>query len=223
MAKTITALKQQKRDPRRVSVHLDGEYAFGLTKIVAAWLQVGQQLGAEKIQALQAQDEEEVAYQKALHFLSYRPRSEAEVERNLRKHAASEAIVEGVITRLRKNELVDDVEFAQRWVENRRVFRPRGAFALRAELRQKGVADEVIDGALQGLDEESLASAAAESKLRQLAGLEWQDFRRKLSAHLSRRGFGYELITEAVRKAWEQVREGEMRESINTGNEEHDK
>lgn len=223
MAKTITALKQQKRSPGRVSVYLDGEYAFGLAKIVAAWLQVGQPLEAEKIRALQAEDEKEAAYQKALHFLSYRPRSEAEVKRNLRKRAGSEAIIEGVIARLRKNKLVDDEDFARRWVENRRAFRPRGAFALRAELRQKGLADEVIDRALEGLDEVSLASAAAEKKLRQFAKLEWQDFRRKLSAHLSRRGFSYEVIAEAVRSAWKQTQEGGLGETINTGSEENNR
>lgn len=213
MVKRITALKQQKRNPQRVSVYLDGAYAFGLTKIVAAWLQVGQQLGPEKISELQAKDGEEVAYQKALHLLSYRPRSQAEVERNLRKHAASDEIIEAVVARLSKNRLIDDTEFAQRWVENRNTFRPRGAFALRSELRQKGVADKVIDQALEGLDEDSLAQAAAEKKLRQLNELDWQDFRRKLSAHLGRRGFSYEIVASTVRSAWQHVHGGELPET----------
>ena len=41
MIQRITALKLQKRNHQRVNVYLDGEYAFGLTRIVAAWLAVG--------------------------------------------------------------------------------------------------------------------------------------------------------------------------------------
>ena len=51
MAK-ITAIVSQKGDPDRVNIHLDGEYAFGLAKIIAAWLKVGQELGEEKIASL---------------------------------------------------------------------------------------------------------------------------------------------------------------------------
>ena len=45
----ITAIEPQKRDPDRVNIHLEGEYAFSLARIVAAWLQVGQDLSEEKI------------------------------------------------------------------------------------------------------------------------------------------------------------------------------
>ena len=73
-----------------MNIYLDGEFAFGLAGIVAAWLKLGQELGEEKIASLKAEDEREVTYQKALHFLSYRPRSSAEVRQNLLKHGLSE-------------------------------------------------------------------------------------------------------------------------------------
>ena len=86
MERKITALQAQKRNPQRVNVYLDGEFAFGLSRITAAWLQIGQVLSEEKIVELQAADEIEVAYQKALHYLSFRTRSEDEVRKNLRKN-----------------------------------------------------------------------------------------------------------------------------------------
>ena len=66
-----------------MNIYLDGEFAFGLARITAGWLKVGQELSEEKIAALQAEDANEMTYQKALHFLSYRPRSSAEVRQNL--------------------------------------------------------------------------------------------------------------------------------------------
>lgn len=205
MTNTITAIKQQKRNPDRVSVYLDGVYAFPLAKIVAAWLKVGQTLSPEKLEELRDKDAIEAAYQKALHFLSFRPRSRMEVERNLRKHEVVEDDIQAVIDRLREAKLLDDADFARAWVENRSTFRPRGVYALRAELRQKGLSDEVIEESLSGLPEAELARQAAERKARQLTGLEWPEFRNKLSAHLSRRGFGYELVAEVCRETWQAI------------------
>ena len=86
MKRKITGLKVQKRNSNRVNVYLDGEFAFGLSRITAAWLEIGVELDQDQIQKLQSEDDAEVAYQKALNFLSYRPRSERELIENLSKH-----------------------------------------------------------------------------------------------------------------------------------------
>lgn len=212
MANTITAITQQKRNPQRVNVYLEGEFAFPLAKIVAAWLNVGQALPPEKIEELKSQDGVEAALQRALNFISYRPRSQAEVERNLRKYEVSEDVIPTVVERLKAGHLLDDNDFARRWVEDRAAFKPRGAYALRAELRQKGLADGIIEETLQSLDEASLARLAAQRKLRVLKELDWVDFRNKLAAHLSRRGFGYELVAEVCRETWQSLHNKEAQE-----------
>ena len=205
MTKKITALKLQKRNKNRVNVYLDGEFAFGLSKIVAAWLRTGQELSDEKIAELQSQDNVEIALQRALNFLSYRPRSEDEVRRNLIKHGYDEPIIEEILSRLRRGRLVDDENFAELWVENRSEFRPRGGRMLRQELRQKGISDQVIAEALEELDEDELALKAARKKARRYRELEWMDFRKKMSGFLARRGFNYGIISTVVPKVWEEV------------------
>ena len=197
MAK-ITAIVSQKGDPNRVSIHLDGKYAFGLAQIVAAWLKVGQDLSEERIASLQAEDASERAYQQAMLFLSYRTRSEAEIRQNLRKHDLPEEVIEQTLGRLREAHLVDDGRFARSWVENRNTFRPRSRRALAVELRQKGLSDEVAQSALAAVDDEVLAYEAGLKKIRRLEALEWNEFRRKLSEFLARRGFPYYVITPVV-------------------------
>lgn len=204
---TITAIKQQKRNPQRVNLYLDGEFAFPLAKIVAAWLKVGQELSQEKIQELQGDDDIEKAFQRALNFISYRPRSTVEVQRNLQKHKVPEEIRQQIIERLEKGHLLDDADFARRWVEDRNEFHPRGVYLLRMELRQKGIADTIIEQTLTGLDEDALAQRAAEKKARQLAALDWPEFRKKCSAFLARRGFGYEVAADACQAVWQSVQE----------------
>jgi regulatory protein len=202
MERKVTALKVQKRNPQRVNVYLDGEFAFGLSHITAAWLQIGQTLDDDRVRELQTKDEAEVAYQKALHFLSFRPRAELEVTQNLRKHNFPDGVIQTVLERLGRSGLVNDHSFAQTWVENRSEFRPRGRRALRLELRQKGIMDEVIETVLRDLDEDKLAYRAAHKQARKYRRLEWPDYRKKMTAFLARRGFNYGTAAPVVEKVW---------------------
>lgn len=204
MTKKITALKVQKRNKQRVNVYLDEEFAFGLTRIVASWLQVGQEITEEKIRELKAKDEVEIALQKALHYLSFRPRSIKEVQQNLNKHEFSEDVIDEIIRRLQRNKLVDDLAFAHMWVENRSEFRPRGAYALRMELRQKGIQEKDIDQVLTDLDEEGLAFRAARKQARKYNRLDKKEFIQKMNGFLARRGFSYAIISSIIPVIWEE-------------------
>lgn len=204
MARKITAIQSQKHNSQRVNIYLEGEFAFGLARILAAWLAVGQELSEERIARLQADDEREVAFQKAMRFLSYRDRSEAEVRVHLTQHGIPEALVSETITRLVKNELISDKQFAARWVENRAEFRPRSRRALAYELKRKGVTQQTIDEALENIDEDQLAYQTALKYHTKIKALEWLDFRKKLYAHLARRGFSYETITSVARRVWDE-------------------
>jgi len=204
MAK-ITAIVSQKGDQDRVNIHLDGQYAFGLAKIIAAWLKVGQELSEEKIASLQSDDARERAYQQALLFLSYRTRSESEIRQNLRKHELPEDVIEYTLARLRENRLADDDQFARAWVENRSTFRPRSRRALQVELRQKGLSDEAAQSALAAVDDEALAYEAGLKKVHRFRDLERDEFRRKLSEFLARRGFPYSVIASVVPRLWSET------------------
>jgi regulatory protein len=203
----VTALKVQKHHPNRINVYLDNEYSFGLSRITAAWLQVGQELSPSKIAKLQAEDAREVAYIQALRFLDYRPRSRAEVRRNLEKHAVPPEVINDVFKRLERNGLVNDERFAHDWVENRSEFRPRSRRALAHELHQRGLDDPAIEKALEGLNEETLAYQAALKQARRYNGLPYRDFHNKLGSFLARRGFSYDVIKQVVTRVWEEKNE----------------
>ena len=207
--KKITALVVQKRNPNRVNIHLDGEFAFGLARIVAVWLRVGQELDEEKLKRLQVEDARERAVQQALLFLSYRARSESEIRQNLRKHEMPEEVIEETLARLRQDGLANDGQFAQAWVENRSAFRPRSRRLLAMELRQKGLNDEAVSSALEDVDDEPLAYEAAKKRAPRLKDLEWADFRKKLSEFLARRGFSYSVIAPVVTRIWNELQKDE--------------
>jgi len=207
MGRRITALKAQQRDKERVNIYLDGEYAFSLKAIVAARLRVGRSLPDEEIDALLREDSFQKAYDQALDFLSYRPRSQAEVVRYLRRKEMPPQVSEEVIRRLTAAGLVDDVSFARYWVENRESFNPRSPRMLSYELRQKGLDSETISQALEGLDEEGSAYRAAAKRAGRWARLDRESFRRKAGSFLKRRGFSYQVIESVLNRLWEELSE----------------
>ena len=200
----ITALRPTKRDPDRISVDLDGSFAFALpaTLVADQRLEVGDELDGEQVAALLAADLSSRATEAALVFLGYRPRSEKEVRDRLRRGYEQDAI-DHAISRLHEWRYLDDADFARRWVENRTAHRPRGKRLLQQELRHKGIdtetAREAIDDA--DLDETGAAEELARRRLPAYAGDDPAAIRRRLGAYLARRGYGYDVIRIALDRA----------------------
>ncbi len=201
----LTAIRAQRRASGRVNVYIDDEYAFSLQAILAARLTVGQELSESQVAEFKAADAIEKAYERALSYLSYRPRSEEEIRRYLAKRSLSDEEIDQVVGRLKRARFVDDRAFAEFWVENREAFRPRGSWALRGELRQKGVSPETIEAALDGLDERESAMRAASSAVRRYRLQERDEFYRHLMGFLQRRGFSYGIARTVTEHCWSEI------------------
>jgi regulatory protein len=201
MAGTVTSLRFQKRTADRVNVYLDGEFACALPAVEAAKLHLGQFLSDDDLGRLRALDTLQKTYERAVRFLSYRPRSQAEVERNLAGAGVDPEVARAVVERLTREGYLNDQEFARFWIENREQFKPRGERALRQELRQKGVDDETSAAAISNVDPATSAYKAAQPRALRLAALARSDkraFREKLGSFLMRRGFQYDVVREVV-------------------------
>lgn len=140
----------------------------------------------------------------AFRYLSYRPRSEFEMKVRLRKRGFDDSSIESVLLRLRDQGLVDDAAFARFWKDNRESFSPRSRAMLRRELRQKGIAPQIIAEVAGGIDEEASAYKAAQKKMRLLAHSDYEGFHRGLGAFLRRRGFNYEVVRHTVNQLWQE-------------------
>jgi regulatory protein len=195
---TVTKLEQQKKNPRRINVYLNGEFAFGISRTIAPWLEEGKEVSKQYINDLQNQDKIESGYQRALNYLSYRNRSEKEIRLNLQKHEISTEHIDLVLDKLRQNSLINDHQFAQEWVDNRSRFKPRGKRALSSELFQKGIEQSVIEDVLKDLDEKALAQKLAQNKLSRLRDLDQSAFQKKMYGYLSRRGFSYGICKDII-------------------------
>lgn len=214
---TITAVETQQHDSERVSIFLDGKFAFGASAmfVFARRLVVGRELTADEVEELHRDDEVERAFSAALNYLSYRPRSRREILDYFRKKKTDADIADAVVERLQRVGLVDDREFARFWVENRQSFRPRGSRALRAEMRQKGLESDVIDDALEQLpDEEQTAYEAGIAKARSINTADEREFLRRLLGYLQRRGFGYGAASAASRRIYRELTSQELEHDL---------
>lgn len=151
---------------------------------------------------------------KAFRFLSFRPRSEREVrEYLLRKplqhrrgflsQPINPAVLERIITSLKESNFINDVSFAQWWIEQRMMFKPKGRRLIIMELKQKGISDKIITDALlsqesEVINQDALAKEIAMKKVERYKKLPRQEIYQKLGAVLARRGFDWETIKKAI-------------------------
>jgi regulatory protein len=194
----ITDIRDQVRDPERVSLFIDGEFRLGLPRIVVAErnIYVGQHLSDAEIQELEKIDEISRATNQAVRLLSFRPRSRRELETRLKKNGYGSEAIAAAIERMVELGYIDDVDFASYWVENRQQHRPRGRRLLASELRSKGVPPDIVDQAIEEaeIDEYAQALELAVRRAERLRGLDRETWRRRLAGFLQRRGYGWDVV-----------------------------
>ena len=212
----ITDITFQKKDPKRVNISIDGEFAFGFS-VEAKFLNklaVGKNLPQAQINKLVESDQIERLINKAFKFLSFRPRSEKEVrdyllrkvkireiEKSDTEQTQYEKSVERVVQKLKNLDQINDKEFASWLVEQRKRFRPRGNRLIKAELAQKGIDKDIINEIAEENNQESeeeLAIKAAQKKYTSYKKLNTNEFRTRLGQYLARRGFDWGTIKKVV-------------------------
>lgn len=147
-------------------------------------------------------------YDRALRFLSYRPRSEKEIvdylkrPRGRKKEKVDEKVIAKILNKLKEHNFVNDEEFARWWVEQRTGAKPKGFRLIKIELQQKGIDKETIEKILGEYDTKILGADGARRLLvkalpryKKLPRLALQQ---KLSQFLLRRGFEWDTVKGAI-------------------------
>jgi regulatory protein len=202
---TVTGISARRRERGRFIIAINGAPAFTLSEeiLFRSGIQVGDELDSATISRLLEEDEVVRATEAALHFLAYRARSEQEVRDRLKRGAFSPEAIEATITRLNDWRYLDDEDFARRWVESRARGKPRGQRLLQQELRQKGIDAETSRQVIAeaDLDEVATATELARKRLGTMKGEDPIAIRRKISAYLARRGYGFDVVRKALEQA----------------------
>lgn len=208
MDKTITGLEAQKKNPNRINVYLDDEFGFGVSRYVGAWLREGDKISDDSVAQIVQKDAREKAFQKALQFINYRPRSEYEIKKKLSDQGFSEPVIANVIAELLQKNYIDDLRFALDWIESRSRSKPRSRRMFRYELQQKNISEGSIDKAVsQAPEDEELAHRLGQKYLRRFSHLDDDSYKKKMEGVLARRAFPYSVIREEIRNLLKQRNE----------------
>src|SRR5260370_7724146 len=142
----ITALEPQVNNAERINVYVDGRFLLGAsaTVVLQMGLKLGRELSPAQLEELRREEALQQAVDRAYNYLTYRPRSREEVRRYLRRKETAPEIIDAVLERLGRLELVDDHAFASFWAENREQFTPRGPRALKNDLRMTIIAKQLV-------------------------------------------------------------------------------
>jgi regulatory protein len=149
-------------------------------------------------------DPESVARAICLRLLAQQPRSRAELAAALRQRKVPEEAAAAVLARFGEVGLIDDVAFAEAWVETRHRGRGLGRRVLAQELRRRGVGNAAVQGALEQLDaetEEAAARALVARRITATRGLATPNRARRLVGMLARKGYPQGLAIRVVRAA----------------------
>lgn len=183
-------------------MYVDEKYAFSLNhaQLLDQRIHAGLELTEERLAELKHISEFGKAYERALMYAMLRPRSLREMQDYCRRKKWSPEDADAIIDKLAARRYVDDRTFARSWVENRALNKSTSQRKLRLELKQKGVADDVIAEVLAASSyNEDKALRDIIAKKRKLS--RFKDDNQKLMEYLARQGFGFDDIKNALSDA----------------------
>ena len=140
----------------------------------------------------------------ALRLLSHRPRSVKELRDRLAQRFPDH-VVESTVSTLLETSLLDDEVFARWWTGSRTGARPMSAAMISAELKKKGLDANVIASAIATVDDEVNARALARRLARSIPADDFEQFARRLSGRMARRGYSDGLVHPLVEETWEKA------------------
>lgn len=193
----ITAVIAQKRNKKRVSVYIDGEFAVGLDAMTAVKNRLfpGEEIDEERLKAIAAESDAASAFDCALGLVAYRNRTEKEVVRRLTEKGFGRDVALSAAEKLRGYGYCDDFAFCREYVGFSAGKKSR--LAIKTELRRLGADEEAIEAALdEAGGEEDAAYFAGEKYMRTHGGADI----RKLKGYLYSKGFGGDAINAAAER-----------------------
>ena len=202
----VTDVTVQKNNKHRVSVFVDNEYAFSLdeTDAVAFKIKPGRELSQSELERCRMESCFTKALAKAFDMLSRKPYSRKELSEKLSKSGYDEAIVFEVAEELESLGYINDADYAALFLEHC-LSKMWGKKKIRFEMKQKGLADEIIAEAIGSLDDENTEEEMTDMILARYRGEDMTDMKTKarITRYFASRGFDFAIIDKAIRKAIE--------------------
>lgn len=142
-----------------------------------------------------------LAFNRALRFLTIRIRSIKEIKDYLIKKGFVDKTIDATINRLLELKFLNDEEFGAQWIESRQKHKGKSKFVLKTELKQKGLSDELIEKLLEQTQSDlETAKDFFDRKKNRLSHLSKEEFEKKIIGMLQHKGFSWNTISKVLKQ-----------------------
>jgi regulatory protein len=194
----ITSIKQQVKNPERVSIFVDGKYEFslGLDELVKYKLKNNDELDKADVKKFKKISADGKLRGRALEWLMNRPHSEREFRDYLYKKKVEPEHIDSLVNEFTEKGYLDNAKFAA-WFTELQARRGKSDRAIRAGLFKKGIGRELVDETIdEGAGEEADRLKAMIEKKRKLS--RYKNDPQKLMQYLVSQGFSWQLVKEEL-------------------------
>jgi regulatory protein len=194
----ITAIKQQVKNPERVSIFVDGKYSFSfsLDELVKYKIKNNDELTAADVKKFKKLSADGKLRARALEWLMNRPHSEREFRDYLYRKKAEPEQIENFISEFTEKGYLDNSKFAV-WFTELQARRGKSNRAIKSELFKKGIGREVVDEVLEGEESNEAERLEALIAKKQKAS-RYKNDPQKLMQYLVAQGFSWQDVKQAV-------------------------
>ena len=200
----VTSVRRNVKNAGRCSVFVDDEFfaACPIDVALALSLRKGLEMSAELERRLRAEDRRIVLRQKAYRFATYKPRTERDIRRFLDRAEATDEEQSDVLRWLAEFRLIDDAEYARRFIDASRQRKPLSPAMMRRTLLGKGLSESIVEAAMSTEtdpdDAHMAARTVARKKLRMLTSVDARSTEDKLVRFLQYRGYTWDVIKGVI-------------------------
>ncbi|MGB9720295.1 MAG: regulatory protein RecX [bacterium] len=200
----ISKIEVQKKNKKRASIFIDGEFRFGLSnEIVLKYnLKQGDEIKEDEIKNLLLVEEKERLKQRAYRLLRFRSRSVNEMRQRLMNLGYEPEIVEAVVQDLIEEGILNDQRFVREFASDYTELKPKGNIFIMNELRKKKVDATLIEDVLRNRDEKSIIRNILKKKVSNFDKSNPKE-KAKIIRRLLSKGFTLQAIYEVMGEEYE--------------------
>ena len=194
----ITSIKQQVKNPERVSIFVNGKYEFSLSldELIKYKLKNNDELDKADIKKFKKISADGKLRARVLEWLLNRPHSEREFKDYLFRKKVEPEQIESLVSEMTQKGYLDNAKFAA-WFTELQARRGKSDRAISAELFKKGIGREAANEVLEtGAGDEADRLKVVIEKKKRLG--RYKDDNEKLAKYLTSQGFSWQLVKEEL-------------------------
>lgn len=204
----VTSVEVQKKNKNRVSIFLDGEYAFSLdgADALRIGIKTGKELTEDDVRTCLEECEYSKAREKAFDIISRKLVSAKELRSALADKGYDGITADRTVEEMESFGYIDDANYAEMFLEHCRA-KIWGKRKIVYELGQKGIGSEIISELSEKIDSLYDDGELADAIVMRYGAYDLNDIKikSKITRYFASRGFDFSDINAAICRAKEEL------------------